>query len=585
MAARAEADPKTLAYHRARAEISTLVGAYLAVVLIYLYSFGRSAWSPNDPEHIMAYAWRLVQGEVPYRDFIYHKPPGTLWLHRIWLSFPDGWAIVASRLAFYLQIAASGLLPILSARRLGMVFSWRLPLLGVVALIFALHNFPAMPWQTSDGVFFSTLGLAALMESWRSSHCKRALIARALASASFTYAFLCKQSFFLPAVLIGVIAVGEGLRWVFFERHRQPNARPALELLAASTLPAMIMVGSFLLYLRVNGAMEQFILQMRSQSSVSALLEYGLLNKDSQFRWVIGVAALLPALQRIGARSDASLWFTRLSVAVSVLLLGRIARAWAGEPFGNPLGAVLFFLLLGSFLGRLLLAIADRIRPGQRSDLLTNSRLLWMHCFLIAIAWSAQLSLGWPTPLLGLAGLGVVLHEVLPLERNVAWNLMPVSLTAAIVFVTFWKLNREHPYCELSREKLTWDLAPISPKLSGIRTNEELFRRYAELKELAESYALTNARPFVVLAEFPGVYWLWGARNPLRIDWLYPPDIAGFENDLLQELNSSGAVAFLPKDATACEKITTADYNALAKAVVEGWRLIGSRQSFCVYSR
>lgn len=571
---------------RARVEVIALGSAYLALVLVYLFSFGRTAWSPNDPEYVMACAWRLIHGEIPYRDFIYHKPPGTLWLHRVWLLFPDGWAIVASRVFFYLQMAASGLLPILWARRAGLIsFSWRLPALGAMALVFALHNFPVMPWQTSDGIFFATIGLVALMESRRGSLDARALVARIVASASLTAALLCKQSFFSPALLMGLIALGESIHWLFVDRQLNSDPRPMLKLLAASALPALSILGYFFFYLLVNSALEQFLLQFRSQSSGSALLAFGLLYRDSGFRWVIVASAFLPCLRRIGARSGEGFWISRICAAVFLLLLAQLARTNASEAVGD-LGAVLFFILLGTFLGNVALRIIESVRHIELDDSLTDSRMLCMHLFLLTIAWSTQLSLGYYTPVLGMAGLGLLLHHVLPEERSISLDLFPAILATAIVAVCFWNLNQQKPYRDLSRENLTADLGRISPKLSGIKTNPGLVDTYAELKLLVERFAFAKGRPFVMLAEFPGAYWMWNARNPIHLDWLLIPEMDGFERELQGELDSSGAVAILPKgEPTPCEEIHTSGHNALAKAVVEHWRLIGSGTAFCVYSQ
>jgi hypothetical protein len=575
----------------ARFGVPTLIAAYLAFVLLYLYSFGRTGWHSSDYEYIMASVWRIAHGEVPYRDFIYHKPPGSLWLHVVWLAFPGAWGILASRVVFYLQIAASGLLPILwGLRRRRIVFGWRLLALGVAALALALHNFPVMPWQTSDGIFFATVGTVALLESITAEHAIWAIVARAISSAAMAMALLCKQSFFLLALVLAFFALAELCRWLLLRRRSQAGVGPVLWRLAASAAPALAIIGGTYLYLRGTGALAAFISQFRSQSTSSALVDIGFSQFGSRHRWLIWVSALIPILRVLGSRAGWLFWGARIVAVVFLAVLVRMVTRrediWA-------VGAIPFFVLLGSFAGRMLLSLGERLGSRFCAGLLTDGPMLLMHLLLLTIAWSTQLSLGYPTPLLGIAGMAVVLDQVLPEERNVL-DLIPVLL-AAVVVVSFWKMNQQLPYRELSRDQLTEDLAPISPKLAGIRTNRNTFARYAELKALVTQHALALGKPYAVVQNYPGIHWLLGDRNPTHIDWAYPDEIQGFEEVLWNDLLQSRAVAIVPKEvgddwwgdppSVACESKAYQRQQGLSERVVQEWRLIASGRAFCVFAQ
>ena len=146
-------------------ESLTIAAAFALWVSVYCVSFVGSAWHPTDYEHIPALTWRLVHGDVPYRDFIYHKPPGTLFLHSVWFLLPDAFQVRASRVFVYLEVAATTAVPVIWALwRKVLLFSWRLPFLAVATTAIALHNFPIMPWQTIDGLFFTSIAWVCLLE-------------------------------------------------------------------------------------------------------------------------------------------------------------------------------------------------------------------------------------------------------------------------------------------------------------------------------------------------------------------------------------------------------------------------------------
>lgn len=578
-----------------RTALAVTAAAYLVLVVVYFLSFGSSAWHPTDYEQIMAWTWRLAHGEHPYRDFIYHKPPGTILLHTVWLLFPDRWQVRASRLFFYMQVAFSGLLPILWAlRRRRIAFGWRLPLLGVTFVLFALHNFPAMPWQTTDGVMFATIGLVALLESVTTDEPRRAVVTRAIASAAFTAALLCKQSFFSPCLLLAALASYEGLATIR-GRGKQMDGWQAIKLFAASALPALVLLGTCYAYLRAAGALEQFVLQFRSQSTGPALELYGM--RGSEYQWTTAVWAAFPVVPLLdGAGRKIGQYGARIVALAALFYVAQLAYDRSLEGLGE-MGFILFFILVGTFLGRLLFAALEPDLKKKFPKLPCADRpMLLMHFGFVLIAWSSQLSLGYTTPILGVAGLGLVFHELLPRERFAIVDVAPVLVAASVVAVCLWKANDEQPYRDLRRPYLTKDLGEVFPKLSGIRTNPVTFARYVELKNLAVTYAIEKHRSFAVLQDYPGANWLMDQRNPISLDWCWPPDLASFELQVWDEIQKTNPVVIIPKDADtpwlhndpepACDAVNYAMHNALSRGVVNShWHLLGGGTYFCVFSR
>lgn len=77
----------------------------LLLPLAYVLTIGRLGWSHSDDGFILGYAWRVFQGELVYRDFIYVRPPGSVYLHALWFWLvPRDWVFLTGRAAYCLQI-------------------------------------------------------------------------------------------------------------------------------------------------------------------------------------------------------------------------------------------------------------------------------------------------------------------------------------------------------------------------------------------------------------------------------------------------------------------------------------------------
>jgi hypothetical protein len=564
-------------------QVWLLVAAGLAFAIVYFASFGSVAWHPTDYELTYAYGWRIIHGEVPYRDFIYHKTPGTALLHAVWMLFPDGLQVRASRFFFYLQVALPAVLPAAWAVARGRVrFAWRLPCLVAAGALLAAHNFPVMPWQTTDGATFASIGAVAWAESWTAPATRRALVSRAIASSALTLAVLCKQSFSPLCLAFGLVAAFDLLRG-------------ARKMFAASALPAIAIGALFFAGLAATGAWPDFRAQLGSQSTSNTLWEFGFTGWPLELAWVVPATAFLPLL-RLWDAAEGRLggWVARAAALAFLFALTQFVLAHPETGYG-VLGHVCFYVLLGTLLGRVAAAVLawdlSRRHPGiARADTV----MLVLHFLFVVTAFSCRLSLGYQTPVLGLAGLGLVLHEVFPDERRPV-EALPVLLAVALIGGALWRVNEEHPYRDGARPTLTRNLGDLFPKLSGIRTAPGSFARYADLKDVANRYARGAGKPYAVTQDYPGIHWLFGDRNPISMDWCYYVEVPGFESRLLSELEHSGAIVIIPKEGDApwatdsrpgpCQGLDLGRHNEVSRTVVRTWHRIGESTYFCVYQR
>ena len=133
-----------------------LVAAHVVLALCFFARFGFNTYHPTDHGFVLGSAWRVFGGQVPYLDFVWVRPPGSLYLHSAVFWLPESWSFPAARLVFYLQLAAAAFVPAAWSVCAGAASPVRLGLLSLTAYAIALHNFPAT--GAASGVFLVGYG-------------------------------------------------------------------------------------------------------------------------------------------------------------------------------------------------------------------------------------------------------------------------------------------------------------------------------------------------------------------------------------------------------------------------------------------
>src|SRR5262245_39244973 len=125
----------------------------------------RYGFSPTDDGFVLAAARRVVDGQLPHRDFISVRPALSAWLHAPEILLGGGaYTYWLSREFVCLQLGAIAWAWVRTAEQLHERF---LPLperlgLAVLALILSLHTFPLMAWPSIDAMFLASLGICAV---------------------------------------------------------------------------------------------------------------------------------------------------------------------------------------------------------------------------------------------------------------------------------------------------------------------------------------------------------------------------------------------------------------------------------------
>ena len=340
----------------------------ILVPLAYLVFYTPYGMDTTDFGYFYAYPWRILEGQIPYRDFFYIKPALPLYWHAFWLWLtPEKWQVLAGKAGFVVSMLASSWL---GALTLGKMFNLRqiglpLPLLATCGFVFGVHSFPHMPWHTVDGVLFSAAAL------WLAS-LGRGFPAGILAAC----ALLCKQSF-LP-VPIAVLV----LLWFWQKR------RIAMVYCLAALFASLAAVHIFLY---ANDALAPMREMTTGQLDINEALDAGILIYFRQNFW-LPLAACLPWLLGLLCKKRLPAWLLPPCCYMAILCVFYIysvmeQKAWIGFGASWPtllmlIGAMEIFFP-GFFLAPVV-AVPEEPHPMFRASTGLGALLAASWCVAIS---------------------------------------------------------------------------------------------------------------------------------------------------------------------------------------------------------
>jgi hypothetical protein len=551
---------------RASLTFAALLGLGAGTLFLVMRDHG---FHPTDDGFIFAYSYRVLNGEVPYRDFVFERTPLTVYAHAAWLLLPDGWQIQAGRLAFYVEMALSALVMTVWAVSRGLRPNLMTGTIVVGALLIALHNFPPMPWPTVDGVFLAAVGSAAFL-AWRDGRSLRWL---ALSSTALTLAVFAKQSFAPLVILVVLYAVVAGAR---------ASGRRGM---AAALTPPALLVSAVVAYLVATGALDDFLFQIAQPTQMRPTAT----NPWTGDLVVVGLRPYLVALTPAFA-------LPLIAVAAAYFWRDRATVAWLSPLI--PLGVLLVAAVLLPaetyasgfviFYACAMLAIAEAVRVARGG---TAVAPLAAYPVVLLAAWCASLSFAYQSPILACGVIGPILALAVP-PRPMRLASAIAGATLAFVATVSLLLNLELPYRDSPRAELTADLYEIYPRFGHLYTNEENAARHRELRDASTRFALEPGRDFVVLISFPLAHFLTRTHNPVSVDWLEPQEYFGNEDRLRRELDASRPVLIVQRqfgsavgvgpDPVSCARAAAA-MPAFVSTLLGRSALAFEGTHFCVY--
>ncbi len=454
----------------------------LFVPLALHLAYSWMGYNPTDDGFVLAYARRILEGQIPHRDFISIRPAGSAYLHAPLVLLAGKYTYWLSRYVVWLQLAVISwcwvsLLEQGARLDLSALEKMALAFLGVAFCEnLTLHAI----WHTTDGLFLTSLGIYMIAKR----RPRAVLFGYGLLGA----AVVCKQSFvFVAPVVLFLMGDWRSYRaWL-----------------------AMVVPGlAYVLMLVVSGAFGDAWLQLTAHSELKKVGFDRFYDSVEMLRGcLLGLLAAL-LLAREDDTDRGGLDWIRIGTAAAILsgIVVLAARAIVLRHFAKTT-----FLMFGATGGLSVAFLMGKERELGRLGLLTT-----------LCAWSVALSIGAPSPSRagGLLAIFLLAVSYQALRRFGPRSEQPlrIALCTLCAFAALhWTQTRGHViYRERPSRDLTCSLDGIYPGASHIRTNANTCKVLADLHQVV---ANLGGRRYAIVPDFPG-YWVEAKQaNPLVIDW------------------------------------------------------------------
>ena len=481
--------------------------AILAFYCVYIAKNGFEEW---DTGFIAGLAWRIINGEVMYRDFIYTKPPVTPYFASIFMYLlPQNGQFYYIRCINLILFAVQVSLTVFAVNNIFNLKKLNFNLWGIITVGFIISwlNFSPYPWYTQDGLLFASAALY-FKSKYKSPGFLQLFVIALFAMLSA----LSKQSFYLIPLLF--------LAWMFIDFGFKKALWFGSQL--------AIIAGILLVIVLQMTTLTVFLADITGQAHFNDLYYtciYGYLHKNVKLYMLLFIISCLAGAnyKSIQNTKFASIfkWFIIIQLLTTIVLLA-IREAGLGSiiAFNGCVTALFYnyFILKKEF------------------------KYLFPIVALLVIAWSATVSWGYPYPLLYTTGIVVA---TIVLMEDVIKIIGSTKLTAIGVLLCVLGLSYNWmPYRDSNITQLTYDMGAISPKLKYIKTDKETFDQHNELKMLISKYHA----PYIVTTNFSGTHYIFGNKNPLMADWMINSETSFRVEKMVADAAASNGYIFLEKE-------------------------------------
>ncbi|MEI6765759.1 MAG: hypothetical protein WCM76_08970 [Bacteroidota bacterium] len=540
--------------------ISLLAALFFGLLFYSVQYTSNEGFNPTDEGVIIAQSYRLLQGEIPHRDFISIRPVFSGVLHSIHFISPlplvnsGRWFVIFEFFLFsFLWVF------ILLKNGAGSITRKPDTLLFLCAatwcFLLNMNTYNLYPWTTIDALFFSIISFAFFSASLNSKVKGLNLAFQLTASLFFmALAALCRQSFILPFIWVALLSA-----IVLMRRRRFLLLFPVL---LAGTLPLI----AYAVFLVDTGAWESFKHQMTGRTE---LFDTGIIRYIKSFLKarmlplnfiLITVYFILTFMKRSSIRG--------LPSALRRQLNGRNKGMWQVFVITYSSTFLLCSFLFFAFKEYKIIPFeffwmfVSLMVPAMYLRLLdvpTRITLL----FALLIAWTSSISLGdnFPVFAAGILASGVAYllyvivsklelisfpslawNNKLETLAQYAWRFRLKELLLVIVTLTLLGVSingqRNFNYRDRASIYLTKDLGSLFPAFGEIKTNPNTFAYFEDFRHLYDSLPGIKDH-FAMLPNNAMIYPVTGSRNPLPLDWVQGNEYVGAKPQFYGCLNEA----------------------------------------------
>lgn len=512
---------------------------------LILSQYGMETW---DTGYMSSFAWRIVNGQHVYEDFIYKFPPVTIYVHSFFMKIlPETGQFfyfrIIAYLSFLLQVYffVSGTYLIYNIKK---VNKW-----GLIVLCFLVSwlNFPPYPWPTTDGLLYASIAFWIVAKNKKINFITLFFVAFfALLSA------LSKQSYYLIPLFI--------LVWIYLRY----NLKASLYYLISLS----ILLGIFVLLICQITTWQNFKQQLNGTLDLKDLYIVGFHHYVFMpFKFFVALTIIISTSLFIYLKKTNQKIIQlapHLKMITIVLIL---------------ISIVLFLIKMffaASFLAFDAAIIAILYSYFEKKKTISY---LFPLVVLIAISWSVSISLGYQTTIL--FATGIILTFITLFENEVSINPKKYILIGLPLCLVAFASNK-YPYREDSILELNYSLESISPKLKYIKTKKETFEKHLELKQLIKKYG----ENYIVAPSMPMANYLFNTQSQLPGDWLLDHEIDGQNERFIKICSNKKNYIFIEKSFVTGEdfKEATIEASPTAWYIYKKFNKIDTTKYFIVYN-
>ena len=469
--------------------------------------FSRFGFNPTDDGYHLAGARRIVDGQIPHRDFVTIRPPLTFYLHAPVVAWGGEHTLMISRYVVWAEISITVLAWLMIANKslrldlfksLSGVFFFFLA--GSLAFIYNSHNFPIMAWNTIDAILFSSLGIWLIVDA-------KSKRTRVLGYMLVGATPLFRQSFvFFPMATFLIL---------FKKKHFIESLSMAV--------PGLLYIGFLLITQALSPAITQLV--SYSEFSFSYLL-------DARFTYPLLAGIFIGWLSR--SKNNA---VQALSIIFAILFFTKVSSSLRAA--GIFIGQYSYYLQ--SFgLGWLMTTY---------SSFKSRRAVITLILLTLALSITSSISLGYRS--VALASGTMTIGVLAMLYSKIHQNRLLLILSFPLFIILFLNSTGDYIFSRTNgvyRDKtapfLTYDLGPALPGATGILTNKLTHDYLMDLQKITESVD----RTYMIMPD-NAIHWMSSQQpNPLSIDWpqstelTNPMVMSRVKNELLDHLDRGGVV-------------------------------------------
>jgi hypothetical protein len=485
------------------------------VPLVAHLLFSQFGFNPTDDGFILAGSRRLLDGQIPHKDFISIRPALSHYLHIPFILMGGNSVIMLSRWFVWFQFGyMAWIWTAIISQELGVFNSlFEKYAIAFIAFCFSAHYFPIMVWHTIDALFFSTIGLMVLFAGTE----KTKLIGYIIIGTVPLF-----RLNFLPLI---------PLTFVLFNDWRKPKYY------TAAAIPLVLYVA----FIALNGAGSDLILQLTTHTGIFDIgFKQYLRHPGTVIGFFCGILAAVFGYSKVSQNNKKEKLALSKLIGIAFFFLLPIGAFIILASGKVQYFIEITFLIYASTVGISVLLFLKEFKIN---------RWIRLGIIILGLAWCASISVGYNTPALALGpvvifsigalralcmrpesapgsedSIGTALsqqyfsnnHKVRSYLRTLTIILLIITL------ISFGATRLNYLYRDDKASELEYDLGEVLPGGNGIKTNNNTYYFLKDLNDI-KSIAKQRNENYCIIPDI-SVNWIKESQsNPLSADW--PQDI------------------------------------------------------------